>query len=68
MGEDSVKVQREINNLKIKTLEIAIEEDRALERQKKSELEIIINQRYKETLANHELRGWTTRLLKVINS
>ena len=42
MGEDSVKVQREINNLKIKTLEIAIEEDKALVRQKKSELEIIL--------------------------
>jgi hypothetical protein len=34
----------------------------------KSELEKIVNQRYQETLANHELRGWTTRLLKVINS
>jgi|GWRWMinimDraft_5_1066013.scaffolds.fasta_scaffold00200_5 hypothetical protein len=42
MGEDSVKVQREINNLKIKTLEIAIEEDKALVRQKKAELEIIL--------------------------
>ena len=34
----------------------------------KLELEKIINQRYEETLANHELKGWTTRLLKVINS
>ena len=34
----------------------------------KLELEKIVNQRYQETLANHELRGWTTRLLKVINS
>ena len=34
----------------------------------KLELEKIINQRYEETLANHELRGWTTRLLKVINT
>jgi len=33
----------------------------------KSELEIIVNQRYQETLANHELKGWTKRLLKVIN-
>ena len=41
MGENSVKVQREINNAKIKELEIAIENDRALVRQKKGELEII---------------------------
>jgi hypothetical protein len=41
MGENSVKVQREINNEKIKELEIAIEQDRALVRQKKAELEII---------------------------
>ena len=34
----------------------------------KLELEKIVNQRYQETLANHELKGWTTRLLKVINS
>jgi hypothetical protein len=41
MGENSVKVQKEINNEKIKELEIAIENDRALVRQKKAELEII---------------------------
>ena len=34
----------------------------------KLELEKIVHRRYQETLANHELRGWTTRLLKVINS
>ena len=34
----------------------------------KPELEKIVNQRYRETMANHELRGWTTRLLKVINT
>ena len=34
----------------------------------KLELEKIVNQRYQETLENHELRSWTTRLLKVINS
>ena len=34
----------------------------------KSELGKIVNQRYKETLANHELKGWTTRLLKIINN
>ena len=34
----------------------------------KPELEKIVNQRYQETMANHELRGWTTRLLEVINT
>ena len=34
----------------------------------KTELEKIVSQRYQETLANHELKDWTTRLLKVINS
>ena len=34
----------------------------------KLELEKIVNQRYQETMANHELRGWTTRLLEVINT
>jgi hypothetical protein len=34
----------------------------------KLELEKIVNQRNQETLANHELKGWTTRLLKVIDS
>ena len=34
----------------------------------KLELQKIINQRYQETLSNHELSGWTTRLLKVINN
>jgi glycosyltransferase involved in cell wall biosynthesis len=34
----------------------------------KLELEKIVNQRYQETLANHELKGWTTRLLKVIST
>ena len=34
----------------------------------KSELEKIVKQRYQETMANHELRGWTTRLLEVINT
>ena len=34
----------------------------------KFELEKIINKRYQETLSNHELSGWTTRLLKVINN
>ena len=32
----------------------------------KSELEKIVHRRYQETLANHELKGWTQRLLKVI--
>ena len=34
----------------------------------KLELEKIVNQRYQKTMANHELRGWTTRLLEVINT
>ena len=34
----------------------------------KPELEKIVNQRYQETMSNHELRGWTTRLLEVINT
>ena len=34
----------------------------------KSELEKIVHRRYQETLANHELKGWTQRLLKVIKS
>ena len=34
----------------------------------KPELEKIVNQRYQETMANHELRGWTARLLEVINT
>ena len=34
----------------------------------KLELEKIVNQRYQETMANHELRGWTTRLLEVIKT
>ena len=34
----------------------------------KPELEKIVNQRYRETMANHELRGWTTRLLEVIKT
>ena len=34
----------------------------------KPELEKIVNQRYQETMVHHELRGWTTRLLEVINT
>ena len=54
-------------NTNVKSIDLLDELNAALNTPK-SELEIIINQRYKETLANHELRGWTTRLLKVINS
>ena len=54
-------------NTNVKSIDLLDELNAALNTPK-SELEIIINQRYKETLANHELKGWTTRLLKVINS
>ena len=54
-------------NTNVKSIDLFDELNAALNTPK-SELEIIINQRYKETLANHELKGWTTRLLKVINS
>ena len=54
-------------NTNVKSIDLLDELNAALNTPK-SELETIINQRYKETLANHELRGWTTRLLKVISS
>jgi len=54
-------------NTNVKSIDLLDELNAAL-KTPKSELEIIVNQRYRETLANHELKGWTTRLLKVINS
>lgn len=54
-------------NTNVKSIDLLDELNAALNTPK-YELEAIINQRYKETLVNHELRGWTTRLLKVINS
>lgn len=54
-------------NNNVKTIDLLDELNAALNTPK-SELEKIVNQRYQETLANHELRGWTTRLLKVINN
>lgn len=52
-------------NNNVKSIDLLDELNAALNTPK-SELEKIVNQRYLETLANHELRGWTTRLLKVI--
>ncbi len=54
-------------NNNVKSIDLFDELNAAL-KTPKFELEKIINQRYQETLANHELRGWMTRLLKVINN
>jgi hypothetical protein len=54
-------------NANIKSIDLLEELNAALDTPK-SELEKIVNQRYKETLANHELKGWTIRLLKIINN
>ena len=53
-------------NTSVKSIDLLDELNAALNTPK-SELEKIVNQRYQETLANHELKGWATRLLKVIN-
>jgi glycosyltransferase involved in cell wall biosynthesis len=54
-------------NTNVKSIDLLDELNAALNTPK-TELEKIVSQRYQETLANHELKGWTTRLLKVINS
>jgi glycosyltransferase involved in cell wall biosynthesis len=54
-------------NTNVKSINLLNELNAALNTPK-SELEKIVNQRHQETLANHELKGWTKRLLKVINS
>jgi glycosyltransferase involved in cell wall biosynthesis len=54
-------------NTGVKSVDLYAELNAALNTPK-TELEKIVSQRYQETLANHELRGWTTRLLKVINN
>jgi hypothetical protein len=54
-------------NTNVKSIDLLDELNAALNTPK-SELEKIVSQRYQETLANHELKGWTTRLLKIINN
>ena len=54
-------------NTDAKSIDLYAELNAALDTPK-TELEKIVSQRYQETLANHELKGWTIRLLKVINS
>jgi glycosyltransferase involved in cell wall biosynthesis len=54
-------------NTNVKRIDLLAELNTALNTPK-TELEKIVNQRYQKTFANHELKGWTTRLLKVINS
>ena len=56
-----------VGNNNVKSIDLLDELNAALNTPK-SELEKIVNQRHQETFANHELKGWTKRLLKVINS